>query len=133
MNGVAFLSLLEGGLLDAFPDLDFIFATLGLGAIVQAARGGRFGRDARNASHRPNVYFDTMGDDPRVVRALVDFFGAERILAGTDWPILPALSREQFARSLAEAGLSEAEQRLIAGGNARRILGQAQASAQAAE
>jgi len=131
MNGVAFLSLLEGGLLDAFPDLDFVFATLGIGAIVQAARGGKFGRDA--TGHRPNVYFDTMGDDPRIVRALVDFFGAERILAGTDWPILAALSRDRLAASLSEAGLSESEQRLIAGGNARRILRLDTAQAQAAE
>ncbi len=131
MNGVAFLSLLEGGLLDAFPDLDFVFATLGIGAIVQAARGGKFARDAKG--HRPNVYFDTMGDDPRIVRALVDFFGAERVLAGTDWPILAALSRDRLAASLTEAGLSDSEQRLIAGGNARRILGLDAAQAQAAE
>ena len=131
MNGVAFLSLLEGGIVDDFPELDFIFATLGLGAIVQAARGGRFGRDA--TGDRPNVYFDTMGDDPRIVRALVDFFGAERVLAGTDWPILPALSQNRLASSLAEAGLSEAEQRLIAGGNARRILGRSAARVLAAE
>ena len=131
MNGVAFLSLLEGGLLDAFPDLDFVFATLGIGAIVQAARGGKFARDAHG--HRPNVYFDTMGYDPRIVRALVDFFGAERILAGTDWPILAALSRDRLAASLSEAGLSDSEQRLIADGNARRILRLDAAQAQAAE
>ena len=131
MNGVAFLSLLEGGILDAFPDLDFTFATLGIGAIVQAARGGKFGRGA--GGHRPNVYFDTMGDDPRIVRALVDFFGAERVLAGTDWPILLGLTRDHLAASLTEAGLSDSEQRLIAGGNARRILGLDAAQAQAAE
>jgi aminocarboxymuconate-semialdehyde decarboxylase len=133
MNGVAFLSLLEAGILDDFPDLDFIFATLGIGAIVQAARGGKFGRDVRNASHRPNVYFDTMGDDPRIVRALVDFFGAERVLAGTDWPILAALTRDGLASSLTEAGISDAEQRLIAGGNARRLLAVPASREQAAE
>jgi predicted TIM-barrel fold metal-dependent hydrolase len=85
------------------------------------------------AGQRPNVYFDTMGDDPRIVRALVDFFGADRVLAGTDWPILAALSRVGLAASLAEAGLSEAEQRLVAGGNARRLLAGSKAQEQAAE
>ncbi|WP_404294351.1 amidohydrolase family protein (plasmid) [Microvirga sp. RSM25] len=122
MNGIAFLSVLGAGLLDELPDLHLIFATLGLGGIVQAARGGSFGRDAWRQASRPNIYFDTMGDDPRIVRTLVNFFGADRVLAGTDWPILAALSQEKLARSLSEAGLTDTEQRLVAGGNARRLL-----------
>lgn len=130
MNGVAFLSILQSGLLDELPDLNLIFATLGLGAIVQAARGGKYGRDS---SERPNIYFDTMGDDPRIVRTLVDFFGADRVLAGTDWPILPALAQDRLAKNLAAAGLNDIEQRLVAGGNARRLLRLPEAAAQAAE
>ncbi len=122
MNGTSFLSLLQSDILDAFPHINFVFATLGLGAIVQAARGGRYGREARAANQRPNIYFDTMGDDPAIVRILTAFFGAERVLAGTDWPILPALSQETFRDNLVRAGLDEHEQRLVAGLNARRIL-----------
>lgn len=133
MNGVALLSVLEASLLDDFPDLNLIFATLGLGALVQAARGGKFGREAREAGERPNIYFDTMGDDPAIISTLVGFFGVERVLAGTDWPILSGLSRERFADSLQSAGLNEAEQRLVAGGNARRIIGDAIARREAAE
>lgn len=132
MNGVSFLSVIQGDLLDALPDLHLIFATLGLGGIVQAARGGRYGRDSIGKP-KPNIYFDTMGHDPRIVRTLVDFFGADRVLAGTDWPILPALHADSLAASLREAGLSEADQRLVAGGNARRLLKLSQAQAQAAE
>ena len=99
----------------------------------EAGSSNQPGEDERNASHQPNIYFDTMGDDPRIVRALVDFFGAERVLAGTDWPILSGLTRDHLAASLAEAGLSESEQRLIAAGNARRILDLDAAQAQAAE
>ncbi len=122
MNGVAFLSVLESDILDAFPDLNFIFATLGFGAVVQAARGGRYGREARQAGRRPNIYFDTMGDDPAIVRLLVDFFGAERIVAGTDWPIMHRLTGEGLREAASQDGLGDAELRLIAGGNARRIL-----------
>jgi len=133
MNGVAFLSVIQSPLLDEFPDLHLVFATLGLGAIVQAARGGIYGRSERAAGKRPNIYFDTMGHDPAIIRTLAGFFGAERVLAGTDWPILAALDRKSLAASLAEAGLNDAEARLVAGGNARRLLGLRQAEAQAAE
>ena len=133
MNGVALLSLLDGKVLEALPDLHVIFATLGLGAIVQSTRGGLFGRGAWSSGARPNVYFDTMGDDPRLIRVLTDFFGAERVLAGTDWPILPALARQTLFASLEQAGLSPHDQQLIAGGNARRLLGLRAQLAQAAE
>ncbi|MGI2033906.1 amidohydrolase family protein [Rhizobium panacihumi] len=123
INSVAFLSVIQSSLLDELPDLHLIFATLGLGGIVQASRGGRYSRAQRQAKVRPNIYFDTMGDDPAIIRTLVDFFGAERVLAGTDWPILPALRHDSLQASLTEAGLNGAEQRLIAGGNARRLLG----------
>ncbi|MBP2490523.1 putative TIM-barrel fold metal-dependent hydrolase [Rhizobium leguminosarum] len=123
MNGVAFLSVLESGLLDEFPDLDFVFATLGLGAIVQASRGGRYSRQNRAEGRRPNIYFDTMGDDPSIIAILAEFFGPDRVLAGTDWPILPSLSQQSLSRSFKTAGLDAAAQALIAGGNARRLLG----------
>lgn len=122
MNTVSFLSVIQSTILDDLPDLHLIFATLGLGGIVQAARGGRFGRSERAAGRRPNIYFDTMGDDPAIIRTLTGFFGAERVLAGTDWPILAALDGNRLKASLAEAGLNEEEQRLVAGGNARRLL-----------
>jgi predicted TIM-barrel fold metal-dependent hydrolase len=122
MNGVAFLSVLQSGLLEELPDLTLVFATLGLGGIVQAARGGKYGRESIGREPKPNIYFDTMGDDPRIVRTLVDFFGAERVLAGTDWPILPALAGATLANSLRAAGLDERQAALVAGGNARRLV-----------
>ena len=132
MNAVAFLSLSQSTLLDDLPDLNLIFATLGIGAIAQASRKGRYALAQRAATPRPNIYFDTMGSDPAIIRALVGFFGAERVLAGTDWPILGALDQASLRRGLTGAGLSESEQRLVAGGNARRILGLGHASARTA-
>lgn len=133
MNGVAFLSVIQSMVLDELPDLHLIFATLGLGAIVQAARGGIYSRAERAAGKRPNIYFDTMGHDPAIIRTLTGFFGAERVLAGTDWPILAALDGKDLADSLAEAGLSDRDARLVAGRNARRLLGLREARAAAAE
>lgn len=122
MNGVAFLSIIQTSLLDDLPDLHLVFATLGLGAIVQAARGGIYARQERAAGRRPNIYFDTMGHDPAIIATLTGFFGADRVVAGTDWPILSALSQENLGASLEQAGLSDDEARLVAGGNAARLL-----------
>ena len=122
MNGVAFLSVLKAGLTEQLPDLELVFATLGLGAIVQAARGGLYGRAERDRQPRPNIYFDTMGQDPAIIRVLTGFFGADRVVAGTDWPILPALEEKQLRQSLAAAGLNDAEADLVASGNAKRLL-----------
>jgi predicted TIM-barrel fold metal-dependent hydrolase len=133
MNGVAFLSIIQSSLLNDLPHLHLIFATLGLGGIVQAARGGIYVRDRRHNAPRPNIYFDTMGADPDIVRTLVGFFGAERVLAGTDWPILPALQADSLRASLIESGLNEAELALVAGGNARRLLSLRHAEVKAAE
>jgi predicted TIM-barrel fold metal-dependent hydrolase len=123
MNGVAFLSVLQSGILDELPDLTLVFATLGVGAIVQAARGGKYGREQRANGSRPNIYFDTMGQDPAIIRVLTGFFGADRVVAGTDWPILPALTADGLRQSLAQAGLADADAALVAAGNARRLLG----------
>lgn len=133
MNGVAFLSVIQSPLLDELPDLHLVFATLGLGAIVQAARGGIYGRAERAAGKRPNIYFDTMGHDPAIIRTLVGFFGAERVLAGTDWPILAALDHKSLTVSLWQAGLNDAEARLVAGGSTRRLLGLRDTKAEAAD
>lgn len=133
MNGIAFLSVVQSPLLEELPDLHLVFATLGLGAIVQAGRGGIYNRAARAAGRRPNIYFDTMGHDPDIIRTLTGFFGAERVLAGTDWPILAALDADALRQSLAQAALNEQQARLVAGGNARRLLGLRQDQAAAAE
>jgi aminocarboxymuconate-semialdehyde decarboxylase len=63
-----------------------------------------------------------MGQDPAIIRTLAGFFGADRVVAGTDWPILPSLAEESLGASLIEAGLTDSEARLVAGGNANRLL-----------
>ncbi|WKL24068.1 hypothetical protein Q1M63_07890 (plasmid) [Sinorhizobium meliloti] len=64
-----------------------------------------------------------MGHDPDIIRTLTDCFGPERVLTGTDWPILAALNRDEFRGSLLRAGLNEQEARLVTGSNVRRLLG----------
>lgn len=69
------------------------------------------------------VYYDTAAssllyrDD--VFRLVAEMVGPERILFGTDYPLL---SQRRFIRRVRSAGLSEAALTMILGGNARRLL-----------
>src|SRR5262249_18053817 len=82
--------LVMQGVLDDHPRLEIVLAHGG-GAIT-ALRGRLHhaqtfkppGRDVIGAIRR--FYFDTVVFDPGVLRALVDFAGAERVLLGSDYP-----------------------------------------------
>ncbi|AGS26002.1 hypothetical protein REMIM1_PF00335 (plasmid) [Rhizobium etli bv. mimosae str. Mim1] len=54
----------------------------------RAGRPRRYLRPGRTSRRqaRPNIDFDTMGHDPAIIRTLTGSFGAERVLADTDWP-----------------------------------------------
>jgi uncharacterized protein len=71
-----------------------------------------------------NVYFDSAASpllySPAVYREVINLVGADRILFGTDYPLLP------YSRALREIdslGLPEAPRGLILSGNARRLFG----------
>lgn len=79
-----------------------------------------------------NVYFDTSASsllfDKNVFRRVVDLVGADRVLFGTDYPLLcyPRESQTpEFARALADArdaGLTDTELEQMLGGNLLRLL-----------
>jgi len=70
-----------------------------------------------------NVYFDTAASpylyDPVVYAVAVQAVGAEKILFGSDYPLLPP---ERYIREMEAAGLSSPDRELICGGNAARLL-----------
>lgn len=69
------------------------------------------------------LYFDTAAQpfvyEPSVYRALLDILGAERILLGSDHPLLDV---PRYIRGLDAAGLDGSEMALVTGGNAARLL-----------
>ncbi|MGD0116160.1 MAG: amidohydrolase family protein [Dehalococcoidia bacterium] len=71
-----------------------------------------------------NTYFDTAATRflyrHEVFRRAVDIVGAERVLFGSDFPLLP---QSRCRQEVDEAQLSDAEKALILGENARRLLG----------
>jgi len=124
-------SLLFGGVLERFPDLQVVFAHGG-GVVPYLV-----GRWQHGHSHRPEVrtkftgsveeafhrlYFDSIVYKPGVLKFLVDSVGADRVLLGTDysgdmscWREVPEIRRAGF--------LTEEQRDQILGGNAARLLG----------
>jgi aminocarboxymuconate-semialdehyde decarboxylase len=65
-------------------------------------------------------YFDTVVFDPGVLRALVDFAGADRVLLGSDYPFDMGVERPaEIVRAL---GLPPEDEAAILSGNAERLL-----------
>ncbi len=77
--------------------------------------------EIRRACER--LYFDTAAQpfvyEPSIYRALVDGIGAERILLGSDHPLLDV---PRYLTALATSGIDEAAQTLISSANAARLL-----------
>ena len=73
------------------------------------------------ALEHPNVYLETCSTfrTPGVIEQLVEEAGAERVLFGSDVPLMDP--RAQLGKILT-ADISDDDKRLILGGNARRLL-----------
>jgi hypothetical protein len=114
-------------LVKRFPNVTFILAHLG---------GGLPFYELNRRIHKamaPNVVYDTAANpllyDIRSIRAVLDLVGPERLLFGSDFPLLlyPSRCREmdmtRFVTQMTqEAGMKEEELPLVMGGNLRRIL-----------
>ena len=80
-----------------------------------------------------NVWYDVAASpllyDSRIFRAVVDAVGADKILYGSDYPLLlyPTHRKEPdfntFLEEIRLSGLSEQEREKILGGNFARLLG----------
>jgi aminocarboxymuconate-semialdehyde decarboxylase len=78
------------------------------------------GRDVRAAIRR--FYVDTVVHDVDVLRGLVDFFGAERVLLGSDYPF--DMGTDRPADIVRALGLPTDDEARILGGNALGLLRQ---------
>jgi aminocarboxymuconate-semialdehyde decarboxylase len=130
-TAVATASLIFGAVLERFPELKIVLAHGGgvAPSLIGRWRHGHAHRDEPKVKFTGSVdemfgklYFDTVIYDAHVLRFLVDTFGADHVLLGTDhsgdmssWKEVPEISKLDF--------LSAEEKQKILGGNAARLLG----------
>jgi aminocarboxymuconate-semialdehyde decarboxylase len=127
---VAAAHLVLSGVLERHPRLRVLLAHGG-GAIAalrgRLRHGWSFQPQARARLREPpeaslkRLYYDTVTHDPGLLRELVAFAGADRVLLGSDYPFDMADARP--ADTVAAAGLDPDEERAVLGGNAARLLG----------
>jgi aminocarboxymuconate-semialdehyde decarboxylase len=73
------------------------------------------------SSYLKKFYFDTLAFDPRMLRQMVDQYGAEHVLLGTDYPY--DMGDEDPVGTVGKIPrLKTAEKERILGGNAARLL-----------
>ena len=124
-NSASLIALVEGGVFSELPGLRVVVTAMALGGLAMAAGLSNRSLMPGGASEvlRQHVYMDTTVIHPAWLRASIDFLGAENVIAGSDWPIVEAPLRSRLSEAMRAAGLSDAEQQAIAGGNALRLLG----------
>ncbi|MDB5774378.1 MAG: hypothetical protein JWP38_511 [Herbaspirillum sp.] len=122
--------LIFGGVLDRYPGLKFCVAHAGgylphypgrMDHAWKARPDARVTIKKKPSSYLKKFYFDSMTFDTRMLDGMIERYGARHVLLGTDYPYdmgedNPIKLIESVSR------LTGAEQDLIMGGNAARLL-----------
>jgi aminocarboxymuconate-semialdehyde decarboxylase len=118
--------LVTAGVLERHPRLRILLAHGG-GAVIALRGRLRHAQKhiaaAGNAEVEPSLrrfFYDTITHDPAVLRALVDFVGADHVLAGSDHPF--DMADPDPVATVRAAGLDAAAEAAILAGNAERLL-----------
>lgn len=123
--------LVFAGIPERYPDIRWVLCHTGGAIPFLAERLDRgyeaFSRCRENITRPPSEYlreftFDTVNFDPACLRLAVDFAGADRVVAGSDYPHMIG-SLQQMLSAIDAIGLQPEERQKILGGNARRLMG----------
>jgi len=128
---VAVSHLIFDGVLQRYPNLKFVVAHGGgfiahYWARMDHAWAAR--PDCRTiikdkpSSYLEKFYFDSITFDPEMLKRLVDKYGADHVVLGTDYPYDMG-EDDPLALIKSVKGLTKAQRDLISGGNAARLLG----------
>ena len=128
-TAIAGAHLVLAGVLERHPGLRVLLAHGGgaLPAVCgRLAHGQRAVAAARGRLHEPvessiaRFYFDTVTHDARQLRRLVDDFGSDRVLLGSDRPF--DMGDPDPAGTVRALGLEPADEAAVLGTNAARLL-----------
>lgn len=127
-TAVSILTMLRAGILDELPDLTLVIPMIAASSLIFAGladqdyRREEDWRGSFPSELRKRLYIDTMCFDPASIRFAVNFLGADHVLLGSDWPIMPITPRARVEEILMELDVSDEQQAAIAGGNTKRLL-----------
>ncbi len=130
------IRMIYSGVFDRYPKLNIVLPHMGGGLPMFAGRldfGYRLGYKGLPQDQRPvckrkptdyfrtNLYVDTMGFNPLGIKHVIDLFGIDRILFGSDYAAVPINPGEQvdIVKSL---GLSREDEEKILWKNADRLF-----------
>jgi predicted TIM-barrel fold metal-dependent hydrolase len=134
---VAMTRLVYGRVLERFPEINFVVADVGgvLAFFAQRAINiytgrteeirQRYGLKENPLDSFRRFYVDTADHPASTLKCVHDFFGAERMVLGTNYPYGPeegCVLVKNSLKALAELGLAKDDREKILGGNAERIL-----------
>jgi aminocarboxymuconate-semialdehyde decarboxylase len=130
--------LVYGRVLERFPEIDFVVADVGgvLAFFAQRAKNiysgrteeirQRYGLKENPLDSFRRFYVDTADHPASTLKCVLDFFGPERLVLGTNYPYGPEEGRMLIKNSLAAIdglNLSKNDKEKVLGGNAAEILG----------
>jgi aminocarboxymuconate-semialdehyde decarboxylase len=134
---VAMTRLVYGRVLERFPEINFVVADVGgvLAFFAQRAMNIYTGR-TEEIRHRYGLkenpldsfrrfYVDSADHPSSTLRCVLDFFGVERMVLGTNYPYGPeegCVLAKNSLKAIEELGLGKDEREKILGGNAEKIL-----------
>lgn len=130
-RSLTFASLVFGGVMDRFPDLNICLAHGGgyvCYGVGRMDRGWLVRPEARvNISNPPSTYlrrfyYDCITHSEPALRMLIDTVGADRVVFGTDWPADMAIDWP-VSWVLGLESLSKEEKELILWRNLEALLG----------
>ncbi len=126
VNSASLIALLEGGVFSELPDLRVMVTGHAIGGVAMVSglwKQSRLPSDAVEVMRR-HVFIDTQMIHPVLIRASVDLLGEDRVMAGSDWPIVDdGPIQIPLAEAMHGAGLTKEQQEAVAADNCRRALG----------
>jgi aminocarboxymuconate-semialdehyde decarboxylase len=120
---VAASRLIFSGVMDRHPNLKVVMSHTGGALPYQAGRLDKNGKGAKLAeppsAYLKRMYTDTVTPHTIGMKFAIEFFGADHVMYGSDYPCWDPAAALAFFDAI---GLSPQDQKKVLGGNARRVL-----------